>query len=140
MASFRVRNQSRQVQSVHLPGRGPVDVQPGQEARIEGDAHAAHAQHAHVGAVLAEPGQEVSPDVHLVFLPDEEPALGEDASLYHREEPTEEIEVGSEPDESDDGEGESNDDGEEEDDDKDEDVGDDQKPGSGRSPRRRRRA
>ena len=130
MASFRVRNQSRHVQSVHLPDRGPVDVQPGQEARIEGDARAAHALHAHVGAVLAEPGQEVSPDVHLVFLPDEEPTR-EESTPRRRAQPAEENENESEPDESDD---------DDDDDDGDAKGEDDQKSGPGRSPRRRRRA
>lgn len=82
MAKFRVHNASRQTRTVHLPGRGPVDVPPWGMIHVEGDGREAHA--AHAGAVLVEPGQDVPIDAPLVFYLDDEPD-GDDAVEERRE-------------------------------------------------------
>ena len=84
--AFHVRNHTRFTQSINLPGRGPVDVPAGGEARVEGDdVEEVHAAYAGQGAVLVDADVPEAPAAPLVFV--REAAPKDEAEEPEAEEP-----------------------------------------------------
>lgn len=75
--TIRVSNPTHQHQRANLPDRRFVDVAPGEERVLAGDARAAHVVNARFGAALLRRGETPPRGARLIFWLEEEPPKAE---------------------------------------------------------------